>query len=277
MPTLADPHGVLSSLIRTVIVPQLCAAIDAARSPPTAPSARNDPAAAAAARLAGLLRAADVDAAFRLACTALSFCGSLEALASTLLEPTARCFGDLWQADDCTDVDVSLGLIQLQAILRELGRSVPRQLPAKPAPSVLVVPLPGESHQLGAAFDAEMLWHAGWSPRVDFPATDDALDGLVGRCWIDALDVSLSTSFRREHRLAQLDETIRRARRASRNPDLVVVVSGRVFGDPLADASIERAGLAADASFASAAEAEVTIRRALQRPASERARDTCAG
>ena len=80
--------------------------------------------------------------------------------------------------------------------------------------------------------------------------------------WIDVLDLSLSTSFRRENRLAQLGETIAHARRASLNPDLVVVVSGRAF-DHRGDVARE---VGADASFGSASAAESTILEALHRP-----------
>ncbi len=275
MPTLADPQAVLSDLIRTVVVPRLCAAFDSSRRPRATPDrspASRPPSGAArgvsasAAELTRLLRAAELDAAQRLACRALCFCGSLGVLAATLFEPTARCLGDLWQNDDCSDIDVSLALVQLQAILHEVGRRVPRQALRETAPSVLVVPLPGETHQLGAAIDAEMLWHAGWSPQLEFPATGDALDRLLGRRWVDALDVSLSTSFRREHRLPQLGEMIRRARRASCNPRLVVVVSGRAFDDTWLGETGSRTDVGADASFASAAQAESTIRGALGRP-----------
>jgi hypothetical protein len=121
---------------------------------------------------------------------------------------------------------------------------------------------------LGAALDAEMLWQAGWSPRVEFPSSSSALDTLVASTWIDAVDLSLSTSFQRDHRLAQVGKTIASARLASLNPDVVVVVSGRVFSD-LAEAgdsgaTVRRIG--ADGTFGSAAQAQSAILQALRFP-----------
>jgi hypothetical protein len=96
---------------------------------------------------------------------------------------------------------------------------------------VLVAPQPGENHLLGAALDAEMLWQAGWDMHARFPESDAALQALLAETWFDALDLSLSTAFRREHWLPRITRTIAQARRASRNPALVVVVGGRLFGE----------------------------------------------
>ena len=119
---------------------------------------------------------------------------------------------------------------------------------------------------LGAALDAEMLWQAGWSPRVDFPSSSGALDALVASTWIDALDLSLSTSFQRDHRVAQLGTTIASARLASLNPDVVVVVSGRMFSDlsKASDSAAMGRRIGADGIFGSAAQAQSAILQALE-------------
>jgi hypothetical protein len=93
----------------------------------------------------------------------------------------------------------------------------------------LIAPEPGELHRLGAALDCSVLENAGWSPHCEYPSDDGALDELVSGTWFDVLDLSLSTAFRREHAMPRLAETIAQARRASRNPGLVVVVGGRMF------------------------------------------------
>jgi hypothetical protein len=247
---LGQAREALSGLIRTVLVPTLVK---------TLPRPVRD---ADAGSLACLLISSDQQAAVALVRAAQERDGALETLALEVIEPAARRLGDLWQADQCTDVDVTLGLWRLQQVVRDLGLGATRV--HKPdAPVVLVVPHPGETHLLGAALDTEMLWLAGWSPKVEFPADAATLDGLVAGTWIDALDVSLSTALGREHRLPQLAETIAHARLASMNPDLVVVVSGRYFVDELGRKSAGDVG--ADASFGSAAEVEAAILDALQR------------
>ena len=61
-------------------------------------------------------------------------------------------------------------------------------------------------------------------------ATTLALDTLLANTWFDALDLSLSTAFGRDGWLPRMRATVAHARAASRNPALVVVVGGRVFG-----------------------------------------------
>ena len=245
----ADPQVatrlVLTRVLEQLVIPRLTAAL---------PSQD----------LARLLIAPDKAPAVALVKAAHAVRNSLEWLTSDLLEPSARSLGDLWQTDDCSELDVSLGLVRLQGIVRELGADAPR-VTAVQAPMVLVVPQPGEAHMLGAALDAEMLWRAGWNPHVDFPSSSGALDALLANTWVDALDLSMSTAFRREHRLGQLGETIAHARLASMNPNLVIVVSGRAFNGDGPEASAGR-GVGADASFGSAVDAELTILAALHLP-----------
>ncbi|WP_428537609.1 BLUF domain-containing protein [Rhodopila sp.] len=157
-------------------------------------------------------------------------------LYSRLFEPAARRLGDLFSQDRCSEVDVGFGLCRLQTAIRVLGASnPPRSRPMPSAPDVLLVTQPGELHTLGAVLDAEVLWHAGWAPRFGYPADDAALQALLAATWFDALDLSLSSALRREHWLGRISRTIAAARSASLNPNLAIVVSGRLFADQSAD------------------------------------------
>lgn len=152
-------------------------------------------------------------------------------LYAPLLEPAARSLGDLWRDDICSEFDVTLGLIRLQTAARLLGVDASPLLPRGGEPRVLVVPAPGELHQLVAGLDSEWLWHAGWSPRSEFPSNDEALADLLSSAWVDVLDLSLSAALRRPDALLRLRKTIMRARQASVNPALLVVVGGRAFAE----------------------------------------------
>ncbi len=195
------------------------------------------------AELVELLLATDQTAARELIKELQDDEGWMLPLASTLFEPAARRLGDLWSEDQCSEVDVTLGLCRIQAAARLLAHGVPRsiarssrrmvppgRLPARPA-SILIAPEPGELHGLGAALESEALWNAGWSPRCERPADDRSLEDLVSGSWFDVLDVSFSAAFQREHWLSRLTTTIARARRASMNPALLVVVGGRIFAE----------------------------------------------
>lgn len=154
--------------------------------------------------------------------------GSLHRLFTDLVEPAARRLGDRWAADDCSEADVTIGLCRLLSELRQIDGAGTR-IAGHAGRAALVVPLPGEPHMLGAALDAESLWQAGWLPQSEYPETDGALQSLVAARHYDVLCVSLSPAFRRSHRLDRLAQAISRARAVSRNPNLVVVVSGRAF------------------------------------------------
>jgi hypothetical protein len=187
---------------------------------------------AAALELARVAAASDVGLAAERVGQLCPGIGSNVVEGAELLERAARALGDLWTGDQCSEFDVAVGLCGLQLALRRLGlawRATPVQ--PGPAPAVLVAPEPGEPHLLRASLDSELLWLAGWNPGYEFPATDEALQRLVASTWFDALDVSLSLTFRREHWVPRVAETIARARQASRNPRLLVFVAGRLFVD----------------------------------------------
>ena len=153
---------------------------------------------------------------------------SLRQLCSQLLEPAARGLGDMWGNDDCSEFDVSIGLSRLQSSMREnVGSSDP--VMRADAPAVLIVPQPGELHLLSAVLDSELLHQRGWAPRVEFPDTNAELQTMVSNTWFDALDLTLSTAFTRDHWMPRVAQTIAQVRKASLNPALVIIVGGRGF------------------------------------------------
>jgi hypothetical protein len=183
--------------------------------------------------LADLLIGTQTSAALELLRTLQDSDGAIRHLYESLLEPTARRLGDLWGADVCSELDVSLGLAQLQRAVRVLNEEVMQPTIPKGLylPAVLIVPEPGEAHMLNSVLDSDVLANAGWDPLSEFPATDEALQDLMADTWFDALDLSLSPSFRRENWLPRVRTTIALARHASRNPALVIVVGGRIFAE----------------------------------------------
>ena len=213
------------------------------------------------AELVRLLIAADPSAAKDLVRQLHGTDQNFASLYASVFEPAARQLGDLWNLDDCSEFDVTVGLGRLQASIISLSdlSTRPDRI-VRGLPTVLVAPQPGETHALGAALDSDLLWRAGWDTHAEFPRTDSALDALVAGTWFDALDLSLSAAFQREHWLPRLTETIAHARTASMNPEMVVVVGGRVFSDEGATS----AQVGADASCASAVQVEARILKALK-------------
>ncbi|WP_376101008.1 BLUF domain-containing protein (plasmid) [Roseomonas sp. CCTCC AB2023176] len=218
-------EAVLRSTFRDVVVSQL------ADRRGTGDAGRRGMPSPRTSELAELLISDDEGASLQLIRELRGEGGVLDGLYAPLFEPAARRLGDLWADDECGELEVALGLARLGTAARLLGTDAPRYPSRGIRRNVLVVPAPGEVHQLVAGLDFEWLWSRGWAPQQDFPANDQALEDLVSGTWIDVLDLSLSAAFRRGDRLRDLSRSIALARRASRNAALLVVVGGRVFAE----------------------------------------------
>lgn len=229
----------LPGLVETLVVPALAARLARLRDALPAVDPR-------AAELANLLIATDPSASAELVRELCVRDDSFARSRVALLEPAARSLGDLWYADDCSAAEVTLGLVRIQALVRELG--IAAALSGYDLPAVLVAPQPGETHGLGATLDSELLGRMGWDTHSEFPATDDALQALVAGAWFDVLDLSLSSALRREELLPRVAATIAAARIASLNPALVVVTGGRDFSETAGTA--ESVGADVDGSVA---------------------------
>jgi hypothetical protein len=213
-----------------------------------------------ARELVHLLLAADPAAAADLAYAAHARIGLLALTSTVLFEPVARQLGDLWDTDDCSELEVTIAMCRLQVIVRNLGASG-RTFTAG-LPSVLVAPQPGETHILGSTLASELLWQAGCDAQLEFPATNDALVEVVSETWFDALDLSLSTAMRREDSLDPMAATITLARHASKNPAIAVVVGGRWFSEH----PDEGGRVGADVACSTSAVVVPLVARALRRP-----------
>lgn len=246
-------HDVLRSVVETVLIPQLAALhLDHGTVPAIDPRV---------SELARLLLAADPQAGLDRLAEFQAASRSLSSLCGSLYEPLARSLGDLWQADDCSELEMTIALCRVQTAMRRASADTVRPPTLLDLPAVLVAPQPGEQHRLGASLDAELLWQAGWQTQLEAPDTDAALERLVADTWFDALDLSLSASLRREHWLPRMAETIRNVREASRNPQMVVVVGGRLFHE---QESMGRS-IGADAGNPSAPQLAARIMASLKR------------
>jgi hypothetical protein len=255
---LRGPAGaILKDIIVTAVLPELVSRRAVQEHEPSWPIDKR------ARALADLLVGPNSEAALDLLRTLQDSDGAIRHLYENLIEPTARRLGDLWGADLCSELDVSLGLSQLQRAVRVLNEEV--QAPTMPKglylPAVLIVPEPGEAHMLNSVLDSDALTSAGWDPLLEFPTSDEALQDLMADSWFDALDLSLSASFRRDNWLPRVTKTIALARHASRNPAVVVVVGGRIF----AEDKTAGAKVGADAAAGTAMKTGRAIRERLAR------------
>lgn len=165
-----------------------------------------------------------------------------------LLAPAARQLGSWWDQDACDFVDVTMGLWRLQEIVHALSALVPGAAVIPGAERrALFSPAPGEQHGLGALIVEEFFRRAGWQ-TWSAPALDDhELVALAAGRSFDLIGLTVSV----ERHVAPLARTIAQVRRASRNPQVLILVGGRVFTDnPQLAVEIGADGTAADGQLA---------------------------
>jgi methanogenic corrinoid protein MtbC1 len=160
---------------------------------------------------------------------ALVDCGiGLRRIYLDLLAPVARRIGEFWEQDRCTFVDVTIGLARLQQVLREIGRSNgERHFGPIRKRRAYLVPAPGEQHTFGLSMVEEFFLQAGWEADSDTAASAQAIIQNVSHQSLDVIGFTLGC----EAFLERLLEFIPKARKASLNKNVAVMVGGRLFVD----------------------------------------------
>ncbi|TPG38297.1 cobalamin-binding protein [Sphingomonas koreensis] len=171
---------------------------------------------------------------------------SVETVLIDLLAPAARILGEFWEDDRCDFVDVTMGLWRLQEVVHELAARLPadRQSSERRA---LFAAMPGDHHSFGAVVVDELFCRAGWiTDRLSEAETAD-LVARVSSEWFDLVGLTISL----DCHIGALPSVIVALRNASRNPQLCVMVGGRIFvRDPALAAQVGADGTASDAKLA---------------------------
>jgi methanogenic corrinoid protein MtbC1 len=151
-----------------------------------------------------------------------------DALFLDLLGPSALLLGTRWEDDICSFGDVTLAMLRLQRLLRDMIPVFHAEIAPRPEiRRALLVPAPGERHGMGLQIVAEFLRRAGWHVMSGAPESRQALLDLVRQDWFAMVGLSTACSTR----LESLATVVRLIRRASRNPAVGIMVGGPVFID----------------------------------------------
>lgn len=165
---------------------------------------------------------------------------ALDAVIASVMAPSARHLGAMWEQDRCTFVDVTLGVPRLQQLLRIYGTGAFDGAAGDLAydgvrPRVLLCPAPGEQHTFGLSIIEEHFLRAGWQVSAEVTVTTDALLVRVRDEWFDVLGLSVSG----EVVARNLADTISAVRAASLNDNLCIVLGGvQVTRDALRSADV---------------------------------------
>jgi MerR family transcriptional regulator, light-induced transcriptional regulator len=154
----------------------------------------------------------------------------LETLLLHLLAPAARRLGHLWDADEITFVDVTVGTSRLQQLLHTFTLAL-REAEEAPERRVLFLPAPGEQHTFGLTMVMEFFRREGWQVDGGMPMEPGEVESCVAEQNFGLIGFSLSC----DRFINPLCATIQSVRRLSKNPSLLVMVGGRVFSQ---DASL---------------------------------------
>lgn len=174
-----------------------------------------------------------------------------EALVARLIEPTARAMGDAWLADQCGEIDLTIGLSMLQLAAHAVRSSPCSGAIRGSRLSILLATAPGEAHMLGTSLLADQFTDAGWLVEMAFPKTESELIAQVRAFGPDAVDLSLSDALPRHHALARLRETIAQSRKAAPDSLAVISVGGRLFAEAAATAAMVGADYARPSAIGS--------------------------
>jgi MerR family transcriptional regulator, light-induced transcriptional regulator len=179
---------------------------------------------------------------------------SLDKLYLELLEPTARHLGELWDMDKVDFLDVSIGLIRLQRLVRMFA-GLDDIAPYDDKCRALIITTPDEQHVFGSSIVQRFFRAGGWHVCNGPVATIEDVSRMVSQEWFGVVGFSLAA----EKHLDSLARSIAAVRKMSLNRSVGILVGGPAF-----TAHPERAvAVGADGTAANAPAAVVLAKKLL--------------
>lgn len=245
---LAERLAGLAGIVQEQVVPRLVEAYRPITNEPLMPKAPLDkPQAKVVSELADLV-IADGEAAKAYVRDLHKAGLPIEAVYLSVLAPTARLLGKLWEADRRHFADVTVGVGRLQQMLHDFEATFQSTAHrGKPALRALLMPAPNEQHTFGLFMIGEFMRRAGWDAWTGPLPSNKELKVLIGSGEFSVVGLSASSN----GRLEPLAKTIAMVRRLSGRRPLCVMVGGALFAaDPSLVAKVGADGTAADAKQA---------------------------
>lgn len=149
----------------------------------------------------------------------------------------------MWEDDDCSFYEVTIGSGRIQCLMRELAT----QLSTFPSPGatgrVILSVAPGEQHTLGTMVVAEHLLRDGWDVHFMSSYDEEYLLDKVQEIRYDCVGLSISCT----RHLNGLARDIKRIRQLSTNRDIQIILGGPlVTNDPEIVARVGADGFGVD-------------------------------
>ena len=151
---------------------------------------------------------------------------TLEDIYLLLLTPVARKLGAMWEDDQSSFTEVTIGLWRIKQLMYDLSPIFQQYSEqGKTGSSIMLVPLPGSQHNLGLFMVSEFFAKAGWRIWGELAATEEEIVSMAANEWFDI--VGLSASVREQ--FPQLKELIKSIKAKSKNPHVGIIIGSPVF------------------------------------------------
>jgi len=151
---------------------------------------------------------------------------TLEDIYLLLLTPVARKLGAMWEDDESSFTEVTIGLWRIKQLMYDLSPIFQQYSEqGKTGSSIMLVPLPGSQHNLGLFMVSEFFAKAGWRIWGELAATEEEIVSMAANEWFDI--VGLSASVREQ--FPQLKELIKSIKAKSKNPHVGIIIGSPVF------------------------------------------------
>ena len=238
----------LSTLIESEIIPRLMVAHGCA-APAAMPAADDEPIELDEVEaFAPLVMQIEADALLLHIESILARGVAFDTVMVDLLAPTARLLGEMWEDDRCDFVDVTMGLWRLQEVVHEIAtRYPPDRAHMAGGHRALFASMPGDQHNFGTVVIDELFRRDGWlTDRLSEAETPDLLKRVAGD-WFDLVGLTISC----DCHIAATPSIIAALRNVSRNPQVCIMVGGRIFSaNPALAVEVGADGTAPDAKLA---------------------------
>ncbi len=142
-----------------------------------------------------------------------------------LLAPAARRLGVMWEEDEASFTDVTIGVCRMHQVLLEFSRCFDATSRSSgDARNALIAPAPGEQHTFGLFMVMEFLRRDGWTCYSGTPATNREFMKLASSQDFELIGLSVSAD-------KHLDETRKLIAELKRTSNAKIMVGGRCFLD----------------------------------------------
>lgn len=152
---------------------------------------------------------------------------SVEDIFVDLLAPVARWLGTEWEEDRLDFLQVSMALWRLQEVLRQVAANTTRVMDGDVPRSALFASMPGDQHSFGASMIHECFTIAGWDAELLLEGTRQQLVDTVAKRRFDLVGLTLTCDCHGDH----LGSLVRAVRSVSANPDVRIMLGGRVAAE----------------------------------------------